>query len=403
MSVVPLRPASGRELSSWIDYFVQFTNDIQSDPLFRQWAGIAAVAGALERKVWIVSQKKILYPNLFTLLVGPPGSGKTRALEECEALWHGLPDHKIAHTSLTKASLVDALKEAERSVLGHAELGTFNSLLIASKELMNLIPTYDTAFMGMLTDIYDNNSYSEKRRTRDLDFKIDNPQINLIACTTPSFLTDLLPPGAWDQGFLSRTIIVYSEGLDKPKPLNLMDEDLTRDAAVERALKKDIASIGNRVGKITFERDAAVMLDAWNEDRGKHEPKHPRLTHYNTRRTVHLLKLSVVATVDRGGQTITVPDVQRAQDWLTKAELHMPDIFLAMTSGGDARVINECHHWIMTTQVREQGEPVTGARLRQYLFGRIPSHSVERVIGLMFATGLIKPVGTDGIWAKPPT
>jgi len=400
MSIVPLaRP--GRELSSWIDHFTLYASEIQSDPLFLRWAAIATIAGALERKVWITSQKKVLYPNLYTLLVGPPGSGKTRALTECEDLWHVLSDHKIAHTSLTKASLVDALKDAERSAPGHPELGTFNSLLIACGELMNLIPAYDTAFMGMLTDVYDNKLYSEKRRTKDLDFTIKHPQINMIACTTASFLTDLMPPGAWDQGFLSRTIIVYSEGLGTPKPLNLLDDEAPRDAALERALKKDLSSIGNQVGKLLFERDAGAVLEAWNQGRREHEPKHPRLTHYNTRRMVHLLKLCMVAAADRASHTITVFDVQRAQNWLTEAEAAMADIFLAMASGGDARVINECHHWLITNQVRKN-QACTGAQMRQFLAGRLPSHSVERVVQLMFSTGMIRAQGTDCVWAQPP-
>ncbi len=402
MSVVPLRPATGRELPSWIEYFIAYVSDIQSTPLFLRWAGIATIAGALERKVWITSQKKILYPNLYTLLVGPPGSGKTRALTECEDLWHVLTEHKIAHTSLTKASLVDALKDAERAMPGRPELGTFNSLLIACSELMNLIPQYDTAFMGMLTDVYDNKTYSEKRRTKDLDFTIKHPQINMIACTTESFLTDLMPPGAWDQGFLSRTIIVYSGGLDQPKPLNLLDREAPRDAGLERALKKDLVSIGNQVGKLLFEEEAANALEAWNQGRREHEPKHPRLTHYNTRRMVHLLKLCIVAAVDRGGNSIALQDVQTAQDWLTEVEGVMSDIFLAMASGGDARVMNEAHHWLIVNQVRNN-KATTGAALRQFLAGRVPAHSVERLIQLMFATGMIKAVGTDEVWAKPPS
>lgn len=400
MTIIPLR-SSGRELSSWIDYFLEFTSDIQSDPLFIKWAGIATIAGALERKVWIISQKKILYPNLYTLLVGPPGSGKTRALTECEDLWHVLTDHKIAHTSLTKASLVDALRDAERSVLGHPDLGTFNSLLIACGELMNLIPQYDTAFMGMLTDVYDNKQYSEKRRSKDIDFVIKCPQINMIGCTTASFLTDLMPPGAWDQGFLSRTIIVYSEGLSAAKPLNLLDDEKPRDPVLEAALKKDLVSIGNRVGKLIFERDAAGLLETWNQTRKNHDPAHPRLTHYNTRRMVHLLKLCMVAAANHGSPTITSHDVQTAQNWLAEAEGVMADIFLAMASGGDARVINECHHWLIVQQVRSN-KAQTGASLRQFLAGRIPAHSVERVVDLMFRTGAIKAVGTDEVWAKPP-
>lgn len=400
MSVIPIRQA-GRELSSWIDYFMEYTSDIQSPNPFRRWAGIVAVAGAIERKVWLLSQGSPIYPNLYVFLVGPPGSGKTRAVSECEQLWRALSEHKIAPTSLTKASLIDAIKEAERALPGHPELGTYNSVLLAAKELGALLPGYDPDFMNALTYLYDNEPYGEKRRSKDTEFVIKSPILNMIACTTPSYLNETLPAGAWDQGFLSRTIIVYSEVTDIA-PLNLLGDVKGRDPALERALRADIQAIGNRVGKLAFERDAAEVLEAWNKARRDHEPKHPRLTHYNTRRMVHLLKLSLIAAVDRGTQTVGVLDVQRAQNWLTEAESVMGDIFLAMASGGDARVINEAHHWLIVHQVRTN-QPQTGANLRQYLAGRIPSHSVERVVELMQRTGMIKAVGTDGVWATPPS
>lgn len=400
MSVIPIRQ-SGRHLSSWVDFFCEYTDDIQSPNSFRKWSGIVAVAGAIERKVWLLSQGSPIYPNLYVFLVGPPGSGKTRAVSECEQLWRSLPDHKIAPTSLTKASLIDAIKEAERALPGHPELGTYNSLLLAAKELGALLPGYDPDFMNALTYLYDNEPYAEKRRSKDTDFVIKNPILNMVACTTPSFLNETLPAGAWEQGFLSRTIIIQDAGVDIA-PLNLLEENKPRDAELEKALKNDIKLIGERVGRLMFERDAAEMLEAWNMSRRKTEPQHPRLTHYNTRRTVHLLKLCIISTVDLGARTITAEATQRAMDWLTEAELHMGDIFLAMASGGDARVINEAHHWLYTHQARFN-TPQTGANFRQYLTGRIPSHSVERVIELMFRSGMIEARGTDGVWAKPPS
>lgn len=400
MTIVSFR-SPDRELPSWIDYFCEYTDDIQSPDSFRRWSAIVAVAGAIERKVWLLSQGAPVYPNLYVFLVGPPGSGKTRAVSECEQLWRSLAEHKLAPTSLTKASLIDAIKEAERALPGYPELGTYNSLLLASKELGALLPAYDPDFMNALTYFYDNEPYSEKRRSKDTEFVIKIPCLNMIACTTPSFLNDTLPPGAWDQGFLSRVIIAYSEVTDIA-PLHLMGDSKPRDETLAKALKKDIQTIAGRVGKITFERDAADVLEAWNRSRREHEPTHPRLTHYNMRRMLHLLKLSLIAAVDRGSPTIAILDVQRAQNWLTEAEAVMGDIFLAMSSGGDARVMNEAHHWLITNQVRTN-TPATGAALRQYLSGRLPSHSVERVIEMMLRTGAIKAVGTDGIWAKPPS
>lgn len=399
MSVVPFQfpPSPGRELSSWIDYFLEYTNGIQSPEPFREWSAICTIAAALERKVYIVSQGRPIYPNLYVFLVGPPGSGKTRAVDECEDLLRSLKDHRIAPTSLTKASLIDALKESERAVPGQME-GTFNALFLAAKELGALLPGYDSDFMNALVYLYDSMPYGEKRRSKDTDFVIKNPLLNMIACTTPSYLNEMMPPGAWEQGFLSRVIIVYSDILDIVK-LDLMQESKGRDPTLERALQKDLIHIGNRVGRFTFERDAAQTVEAWNTARREHEPKHPRLTHYNTRRPLQLLKLCQVAAADRGVNVIGLPDVNRAQNWLVQAETFMPDIFLAMSSGGDARTINELHHYVIVEQVRTAA-PVPLTAVLKFLHGRTPVHNVERVVALMFNSGLLETRGAHCVWAK---
>jgi hypothetical protein len=394
LSVVPF-PAQGRALSSWIGYFMEYTNDIQSSEAFREWAGIAAIAAALERKVFVLSQGRPVYPNLYTFLVGPPGSGKTRAVSESEALLRALADHHLAPVSLTKAALIDALREAVRAIPGQMN-GTFNSLFVACKELGALLPGYDSDFMNALVYLYDSIPYSEKRRTRDTHFSIDNPIVNLIACTTPSYLNEMLPPGAWEQGFLSRVIIVYSEVLDIA-PLDLADAR-PRNQKLEDALTKDIQMIGERVGRMKFSAEAANTLEVWNSSRRSHEPKHPRLVNYNTRRPLHLLKLCQIAAADRGALVIDIEDVQRSQEWLTKAEVNMADIFLAMTSGGDSRAINELHHYLVVNQVRS-GNPTPKHLAYKFLHSKVPAQSVERVILLMASSGMLEFRG-QGVWAK---
>src|SRR5690606_31276805 len=122
-------------------------------------------------------------------------------------------DIHIAPTSVTKASLIDALAAAERKIIrpGHdPSIITFNSLVVASDELGVFLPAYENDFMNVLTNIYDCRVYSETRRTSKVSIRMEAPQLNFTAATTPSYLTALLPEGAWDQGFLSRTILIYS-------------------------------------------------------------------------------------------------------------------------------------------------------------------------------------------------
>src|SRR4051812_23155303 len=212
----------------WIESFLEVTKFLPSPELFRKWAAISTVAGALERKVWLRSSGMILYPNLYTLLVGPPAVGKTVSISQVETCWRAIEELHVAPNSITKAGLVDALAEAERKIVRMDKTPPyyeFHSLLIPSREFGVLVPSYEQDFMNHMNDLYDCGPVFEERRRSNKDNpKIINPQLNMIGGTTPSFLQGFLPEGAWDQGFMSRMLLIYS-GQVITTPLGLLDDE----------------------------------------------------------------------------------------------------------------------------------------------------------------------------------
>jgi hypothetical protein len=299
-----------------------------------------------------------------------------------------LPDHKLAPVSLSKASLMDEVAAASR-IEPQLDPSSFNSLLVASKELGALIPNYDSDFLNALTFLYDCIKYDEKRRGNKEYLIIERPQINLIGCTTPSYLLDTMPAGAWDQGFLARVILVYKDIVGERK-LNLDEEETQVNPSLMRALEHDIQTIGNLVGKMKFTSEAARRISDWADDK-EGRPAHPRLQHYVTRRPVHAIKLSIIASADRGNDLlITVEDVNAAIDWLTAAEIEMPNLFLAMKTGGDANVVAELMHYCMNLHVRAEQGAVPMHYLYEFLQNRVPSYRVNAIIDMMVRSGSIK-------------
>src|SRR5262250_1306956 len=117
----------------WIELFLDYTKNIPSPEIFRRWAGIACIAGALERRVWISVSGKFIYPNLYTMLVSNPGIGKSQAIEHTAEFWHRTPGLHSAPHDVTKAALIDELKEATtKRILNETSLVEYNSLLVAA-------------------------------------------------------------------------------------------------------------------------------------------------------------------------------------------------------------------------------------------------------------------------------
>jgi Protein of unknown function (DUF3987) len=333
-----------------------------------------------------------LYPGLYVLLVGPPGIGKGQAMYQAERLLREVPEIHVGPSDLTAASLIDALNEATRNVilLNNPEpMVQFNSLIILSRELGVLLPMWEHALMNNLTDIYDGFSVDQKRRGKDLRIKIKSPQINLLGACTPSYLNEVLPAGAWDQGFISRTILIYSGDRISRDPF--MEDSISGlTTRLYNDLLHDLKTIGAEFGQCSFTTPTAAAIRAWVTGGCKPEPEHTKLQFYNARRAAHLLKLCMVASLSRSGEKIiSLEHYQEALDWLIEAETYMPDIFKSMVQGGDSSAMEEAWNYVWNV-FSKNNKPVSSSLIIHFLRERVPAHSIEKVLEMMVKSNMLK-------------
>lgn len=364
----------------------------------RKWAAIYSVAAALERRVWVRTKNSVTYPNIYVLFVAPPGVGKSAAIEAAEPLVLSLEDHHFGASSLTKAAMIDELKDATRRFIRPTEnppIVQFNSLALFSSELGVLIPEYDREFMATLTDLWDCLSYKERRRTKDLKIVIEHTQLNLLAACTPAYLMSVLPEGAWDQGFLSRVLLVYSGETILGE---MFAEEKTQEQEA-KALRARLKEIGNSdfYGKMSFTEEAKTFYSNWYKNGQQPQPDHPKLLNYSTRRPRHLLKLCMIASAnDSNSLIIEQSHVEVALDWLIEAEFFMPDIFKAMKTGGDSKAIEDTWYHIYTLYMKGGKKAIQEYRIVQFLQERVPAHSVMRVLEMMVRSNMLKEEATVG-------
>ena len=346
---------------------------------------------ALERKVWLRTNIGPLYPNLYVMLIAPPGVGKSLITSAIQDLVGELSGHHTAPSSVSRASLVDALMGAERRIVAPQltpSVLSFNSLAVIQNEMGVFLPAYDTEFMATLTDLYDCKRYHEKKRSKEINNTMSAPQLNLLGATTVAYLYDTMPEQAWDHGFLSRTILIHSGEMI----IRSIFDVIERPESLFKQLVTDLQTIGALVGKFTFTPETAKAIDAWHQAGGPPKPDHPKLSSYCARRTSHLLKLSMVACVSRSNELlITIDDYHRALEWMIEAEMYMPDIFKSISVGGDAKAIEDTYYWACKIYARKK-EPINESTIIEYLANKVPSHSVERILLLMVKARLFEKV-----------
>lgn len=375
-----------RKCKSWVETFVDYTSNLESAAAFRRWSAITVIAAVLEQKVW-VDTGSTLYPNLYTFLVGHAGIGKSRAITSAANLVReALPEIFFGATSMTRASLVDYLVEAKRFLPQLPEPPVeYNSMLVIADEFSAFMHEYDSALVAALVEFYDVNPYSEGRRVSQIRIKLQRPQLSILTGSTPSNLMNTLKDYVWDQGLMSRVILVYSA--ERP----LIDVFNTPAKPKPNGLIHDLKMMFKLEGEFAHTKAFEEAMHNWKMLHLEPAPDHPKLRHYNSRRWAHLLKLAMIACVDRGNEMVLdTVDFNTAFGWLVDVEALMPMIFQVGSVAPDSRVMDEVAHF-----VKKHGKGVSEYQIVNYIRQHVPGYSVDAIFKNMIAARMIKQVGVD--------
>lgn len=332
-----------------------------------------------------------IYPNLYVFLVGRPGVGKSRTIGQGRKLLEELPDLHVAPTSMTMASLVDCLMAAKRIIPSPEGEQTFNSMMLMPDEWAAFMHKWDDELMAGLTTFYDVDiPYSQHRRGKEIKIKIKSPQLSILAGTTPSNLLKFMPEGAWEQGFCSRIVMIFSD----ERKIN--ENAFGTKYSIPDALLYDLRYIHNLLGEFTPEPEFMDAINNWRKLGRPPTQKHPKLLHYNTRRDVHLMKLTMVSSADRSNNMkLTVEDFNRAMGWLLEAEIAMPSIFEMGSISEDSKIMEEIAHFVQDQCSKYPDRGVSEGLIIRFASTKTNAQYVLRIIDIMERSGQLKVVAAE--------
>ena len=396
----------------WTDFvgdFMSLTEGAMSPDIFRRWAAISLVAGALERRVWAVTSLGTCFPNLYVLLVGNPGIGK-HIIENARQLWHDAcqsgskaPAFHVAPSSMTKASLIDRLAKAKTTKLTpKGPPLVYHSLLIAAEEFGVLLPDYDLEYIGTLNAIFNCDPVHEETRRHGpaQEIRIENPQINILGGAQPAWLYSVFPENAWSTGISRRLIMVYS---NETPFREFSDMPIEHEVAAEFMLHR-LTDISILYGQASWTKSAVVHFAKWHREGRPPKTTHSKLVHYEGSRTLLATKLAVVSAVSRTGMTVIDEiDTRRAIEWLTDAERVMPDIFREMIGKSDSQVIDDLHFFVTALWAKSKQKPVNGEMIWEWLRQRVPSDKIEKILMVAERSNVLQRVPNSlDLWTPRP-
>lgn len=345
-----------RHFPNWLTAYVEFTRDSESPLSFHFWTGISTIAGALRRRVWLDMRKFVWTPNFYIILVGPPGvAAKSTSISIGMNLLTQLPPEagiRFGPESMTWQALADSLSKATEYVKytppsGKEDIKAMSSLTITVGELGTFLTMDDDKLLSFLIRMWDGGDTSFLHNTKTSgNIEVRNPWLNVIAATTPSWLSKNFPVEMIGGGLTSRIIFVFGDQKRMLIPYPdevIVTEDYMR---LKSQLVHDLAEIAQMSGEYLLDVKAREWGRAWYlrlyQDARPAHMASDRYSGYIARKQTHLHKIAMVlAAAQRTKLIILQEDLEQADAIITMLEPSMIHVFESIGLVDDAKHLAE--------------------------------------------------------------
>lgn len=318
------------------DTYFTYRKETEVPLIFHRWSLIGCLGAFLGRQCWLPFGSSRVFPNMYIMLVGNPGTRKSTAVKQARKLLEAAGYSSFSAEKTTKEKFILDLEGEGGNDLDSGKNLVFENLFgagadtagatpretfIVADEFNEFIGNGNVEFLSLLGALWDwdsEDSFYRYRLKNSKSIQIFQPTISILGGNTHAGFQLCFPPEAIGQGFLSRLILIYSDPSGRritfpaapdPKVLASMVETL---AKVKAKL----------VGALAYTPEAYRMFDmiykTWQDLEDQ------RFKHYSTRRFTHLMKLSIICAAARVSATIDSEDVLLASTLLAYAESFMP-------------------------------------------------------------------------------
>lgn len=326
-----------RRCEDWLKSFVEYSSFGEAPLKMLFWTGVSTVCGALRRRVWIDMKYFQWVPNMYIVMVAPPGIvSKSTTANVGMNLLRQVPGIKFGPDVVTWQALVESLSQNGEMALD-PETGEYLPMAcvtIASDEFGTFLNPDDREMVDVLVSLWDGKRGSFTKVTKSSgNDSIENPWINVIACTTPAWIAGNFPQYMIGGGFTSRCIFVFTEA--KRQEIAYPDENVPEHFnKLKGDLIHDLEIISTLIGEMKISPGAREWGRDWYTQHWRNSPKElntDQFAGYLARKQTHIHKLAMVLSASqRDDRLITTEHLAFAVDTLSALESDMPRVFTSI-------------------------------------------------------------------------
>lgn len=328
-----LSSASGEAFNDYLTLFAETEPPRQ----YLIWSLIASAAALIgKNSALFLDETRIIYPNLYVILIGPTGTRKSSAMNlirpmlDSTSIYFGPTDTGNARQGLMSA-LIGAHRSDGRRLRELLMKGAMTRAMIRpreptdmtlfSPELGQLLGSNNMDLMNFFVNLFDGESIDYQ--TKGSEVLAYRPRATILGATTPSNLAAIMPENAPEHGIMARMIYVYADKKHKEIPLPPERKEEWKEAYEK--FRERLHWIDENRAPFTLNqsgREAYTQLYTFiphTED--------PRLGGYRERRADFLLRVAMCIAALRSDTDVNSWDIRYAHELLHAIEPTMHKAF----------------------------------------------------------------------------
>ena len=394
-----------RALPNWLNSYMEYVENTEPARQFQLWSCMSVISSVLRRKCWLKLGRITVYPNLYIVLVAPPGvARKSQSIIFATEFLSTIPDVMVSADSTTREALLDDLEKcATESLMPNGKTLRHSSLSIVSKEFESFLgqKKENNRMIVLLTDLYDCPVDTYKYRTKHSGSnKIEAGYLVIIAATTPDSLASSLPATAIGGGLTTRILFVWGDRKYKKvsRPFVTAEEE-----KLKTQLINDLSLISQMAGEFVMEPDAEKKWDdyynSYDEMSIKRLCQDPSFDGYYSRKPMHIIKVSMcIAAAKRQNTIVKWSDIEESIKVIESLEVGMGNSFRAV---GKSLVASETD--TVMEMIKSRGT-ISEKTIMSILWKDMDSFKFDNIITTAIRTGRVKRTFTGpkgepmGIW-----
>jgi len=368
-----------RKCSNWLSTYIKYTTFQEAPKKMHTWVGLSLLASTVQRNIYLDRGYFSIYPNLYVAIVAPTGFSKSSAANIGIKLLDQLKGIELMKEKLTSWFLLDYFDKLTKSK-GEC------CVTIYAPEMRNFLGDLNkTETVTLLTSFFECPDSPAYRTKGGGVLKFKNVCINLLACSTPEWLTLGTTTDEIAGGFTGRFVYVYEDSTTRsfPFPEDFVTSDILD---LRDDLLYDLEHIRTLKGKFVITDQAKAEYMLWYSQRKK-ECTDERLVGYYERKRDLIFKVAMLLSVSQDDSLVIDEDIlHETWDLLLELELKMTGAFAGVVDDPALKY----RDLVISAIAREPTLELTRSEILRKNCNRFDVIILDRIVNNLLESKIIK-------------